>query len=208
VDAVAAPCGESFPGRGREVSGLWRAKQLEYTWLLGLMERYEDFWHVTERSLDYACRRLDLPCPPATRAVLMNAYLELPLYPDVSVVFDDLRGHSLSILSNGSPAMLDAVIRHNKLQTIFHNVISVDEVRTYKPSPRVYALAANRLRAQPQEITVVSANAFDVIGAKRAGCRTIWLNRTGSPWDELGGAPDAIVKTFAEVPGALPDLGV
>jgi 2-haloacid dehalogenase len=102
--------------------------------------------------------------------------------------------------------MLDAVIRHSGLQGVFGDVISVDEARTYKPSPRVYALAVNRLRAQPQDVVLVSANAFDVIGARRFGCRTIWVDRRGSPWDELDAAPDATVKTLAEVPGALPGL--
>ncbi|MGQ0568436.1 MAG: haloacid dehalogenase type II [Armatimonadota bacterium] len=182
VHSVAVACGELFPGRGQDISRLWRAKQLEYTWLLSLMGRYEDFWRVTERSLRYTCRALRLLCPPATCSRLMDAYLQLALYPDALDGLDQLKGLTLSILSNGSPKMLDAVIQHNGLDGVFREVISADEARTYKPSPRVYELAVKKLQAQPDAIAFVSANAFDFIGAKRFGCRTIWVDRMGQHW--------------------------
>lgn len=203
VNAVADECETIYPGHGQALTRLWRAKQLEYSWLLSLMGRYEDFWQVTERALAYSCRALLLPDEPIARSPLMDAYLRLPVFSDVPEALDSLSGYRLAILSNGSPEMLSAVVARNRLTEAFAYVISVDEVGIYKPSARVYELAARKLEVDAESIGFVSANAFDVAGAKSFGLWTCWVNRTEATFDELDLPPDLIVGDLAELSGVL-----
>ena len=185
------------------LSALWRQKQLEYTWLRSLMGRYEDFWAVTESALVFACRRLGLQMSAAERQGLMDAYLGLEAFPEVRDALARLRDLPCAILSNGAPPMLDAVVAHNDLRPLFRAVVSVDEVRTFKPHPAVYALGAARLGLTRDAIGFVSSNAWDVAGAKAFGFRVVWVNRQGLPLDELGLAPDLEVRDLAELAQAL-----
>jgi 2-haloacid dehalogenase len=181
------------------LSTAWRQKQLEYTWLRALMGRYEDFWAVTESALRFAIRRLGLGASEADIARLMQAYLSLACFPDVRPVLDRLAGRPRAILSNGSPAMLEAAVASAGLTGCLEHVLSVDAVKTYKPSPRVYALAPDTLRIPADELLFVSSNAWDVAGAKAFGYRVAWCNRTNAPAEELGVQPDLVVTTLAEV---------
>ena len=199
VHSVIATCNQHFPEQGPALSKAWRAKQLEYTWLRSLMGRYEDFWQVTEAALVFACKTLNLPCPPATRAELMEAYLHLDPYPEVLPSLKALSNYPLAILSNGSPRMLQAAVESAGLRGIFSHVLSVDTVRIYKPSPRVYELASQKMGVAASAIGFVSSNSWDVIGAKAAGLWTCWVNRLGAPEDELGFLPDARANTLADL---------
>jgi len=203
VHSVIALCEQLFPTRGEALSRAWRTKQLEYTWLRSLMGRYEDFEHVTEAALRFACRALNLPCEPATRAQLMDAYLHLDPFPDVRPTLEALSDSPLAILSNGSPRMLRAVVEHAGLTHAFAHIISVDEVKTYKPSPRVYQLASQKLGHSAGEIGFVSANGWEVSGGKAFGFQTYWINRTQVPEEELGAASDRIINTLTELPALL-----
>lgn len=203
VHSVLAACEAAFPGRGEALSRAWRAKQLEYTWLTALMGRYRDFWQITEAALVFACRSLGLPGDEVSRARLMDAYLRLDPYPEVPQALATLAGWPLAILSNGSPPMLAALVENTGLTARFAQVISVDEVRTYKPSPRVYELAPRRLGLAKEHIAFVSANSFDAVGAKSFGFTVLWVNRAGAPLDELGFAPDATVKDLSGVADLL-----
>jgi 2-haloacid dehalogenase len=185
------------------LSALWRQKQLEYTWLRSLMGRYEDFWAVTDSALAFACRRLGLRVDAAERRRLMEAYLALDAYPEVREVLAQLRDLPCAILSNGAPRMLEAVVAHNRLGEHLRAVISVDEVRTFKPAPVVYALGAARLGLAPDAIGFVSSNGWDVVGAKAFGFRVVWVNRQGAPLEELGVAPDLEVHDLGELAQAL-----
>lgn len=202
VHSVIAECRKVTP-EAEALSTLWRAKQLEYTWLRALMGRYEDFWSVTDAALRFAARRLNLRLDPAQHGRLLQAYLRLEAYPEIPRMVDALRGYPLAILSNGSPRMLAAVVEHTGLRPHLAHVISVDAVRTYKPSPAVYALGPQRLEVPKEEIAFVSSNSFDVIGAKAFGYRVCWVNRAGAPLDELGMVPDAMVSRLDELPQAL-----
>jgi 2-haloacid dehalogenase len=199
VHSVVARLEELFPGRGQEVSRIWRTKQLEYTWLLSLMGGYEDFWEVTARSLAFACRALHLDCPPARQAHLLDAYLRLEAFPEVPRALMGLTAYPLAILSNGSPRMLDGVVENAGLKGTFTQVLSVDAVKIYKPSPRVYALASQRLGLEAGAIGFVSANSWDIHGAGAFGFRTVWLNRTDQPGDELGFPPDITVQSLTDL---------
>ena len=204
VHSVIAACEAAFPSRGEALSRLWRAKQLEYTWLLSLMDRYEDFWAVTEKALRYACQQLGLSCDPATQRRLLESYYHLAAYPEVPAALARLAvNRTLVILSNGTPQMLAAVTRATGLTAVFDELISVEAVRVYKPSPRVYALLPQRLGVPPGEIGFVSSNAFDITGAKAFGLRTCWVNRQDATPDSLGYPPDVVVRTLAELADRL-----
>ncbi len=185
------------------LSNVWRAKQLEYTWLRTLMGRYEDFWTVTEAALDFACRRLGLEVGAAQRARLMDAYLRLDPYPEVRAVLERLRGIPCAILSNGAPKMLDAVVAHAGLGSLLTAVISVDAVRRFKPAPEVYALGPARLGLPKEAIGFVSSNGWDVIGAKAYGFPVVWVNRGKAPLDGLGLTPDLTVPDLTALAAAL-----
>jgi 2-haloacid dehalogenase len=196
VHSVIALCNRKFPGQGAELSKLWRAKQLEYTWLRSLMGRYEDFWMVTESALVFACRSLGFACPAETRRELMESYLHLDTFPEVKSALGKLSQYKLAILSNGSPRMLAAAVESAGLIRVFTDVISVDEVKTYKSSPHVYGLASQHLAVPDNAIAFVSSNFWDIAGAKSFGLWTCWVNRGKLPEDELGVRPDVTVDTL------------
>ena len=175
------------------LSQLWRRKQLEYTWQRALMERYEDFWFITQAALKSALRQLSIQVTAEQIQSLMQAYLSLDAFEDVRPALEALTESPLAILSNGSPAMLDHLIRHNGLESCFTQVISVHRVRTYKPSPRVYALGPEILNFPVHEILFVSSNQWDAAGAKAFGYQVCWCNRSGAALEDLGFPPDHVI---------------
>jgi 2-haloacid dehalogenase len=203
VHSVTATAESLWPGKGAALSQLWRTKQLEYTWLRSLMGRYEDFGHVTESALRYACAALKLPLDDAQRAQLLESYLRLATFPEVAEALGRLAGIRLAILSNGSPAMLEPVVSNAGLRGLIADVLSVDAVKVFKPDPRVYRLAVDRLGVPAQAIGFVSSNCWDAIGAKAFGFRTFWVNRLGAPVDAMGVAPDHELRSLAELPALV-----
>jgi len=199
VHSVISACDQSFPGHGAALSQAWRAKQLEYTWLRSLMGRYKDFWQVTESALVFGCKSLGLSCLPGTRAKLMETYLRLNPFPEVQQALGALSGYLLAILSNGSPRMLKAAVESAGLKGIFRHTLSVDEAKIYKPSPRVYRLAPQKLRVSTNAIGFISANFWDIAGAKAFGFHTYWVNRSKAPAEELGLVPDATLSSLADL---------
>lgn len=203
VQSVISAVNRKFPGKGLAVSAGWRMRQLEYTWLRSLMGRYEDFWRVTESALVATCNALELSLDAAARAHLMESYLHLKPFPEVQQALEALSHLSLSILSNGNPKMLDAVVDNAGLRGIFTHVISVDEVKTYKPAPVAYELAVKKTGVDKGSIGFVSANFWDGAGAKAFGLRTHWINRAGVPGDELGIAPDVTLRSLTDLVDVL-----
>jgi 2-haloacid dehalogenase len=203
VHSVTALCDELWPGKGAELSRLWRAKQLEYTWLRSLMDRYEDFARVTEAGLRYACAALGLPYDETKRERLLRAYLHLAPFPEVKDALGKLHGIELAILSNGAPVMLREVATNSGLAALVPHVLSVDELKIYKPAPEVYRLAVDRLRVPAGAIGFVSSNCWDAAGAKSFGFRTFWVNRAGAPVDALGFPPDHELRSLAELPALV-----
>ena len=185
-------------------TALWRSKQLEYTFLRTLLGRYRDFWLVTQDALDFALRRLGFQVSPEQRRRLMDAWLRPPPYPDVAAALPRLAERfPLAVLSNGTPRMLRAGLRGSGLAPHIRTVISAHAVRRYKPSPQVYRLAVRGFRVPKRRILFVSANPFDVAGAKAFGFRVCWLNRTGAPFDALGLPPDRVASDFKGLAAAL-----
>ena len=199
VHSVIMAVDRRFPGQGAEVSNGWRTRQLEYTWLLSLMNRYKDFWTVTEDALIATCKAKQLPLDPGARAELMQAYLSLTAFPETKKALGALSGIRLAILSNGSPTMLEQVVNNAGLEGIFSHLISVDGVRIYKPSAAAYQLAVRKMGLEISEIGFVSSNFFDVAGAKVFGFRTFWINRSDAAPEELGVMPDTTLKSLADL---------
>ena len=185
------------------LSQLWRTKQLEYSWLRALMGRHADFWQVTGEALDYALARVEVDA--SVREPLMQAYLTLEAYPEVGDVLRRLRaaGLKLAILSNGEPAMLAAAVENAGIGTLLDAVISVEEAGVYKPDPRVYRLAVDRLAVRADQIAFQSSNAWDVNGAACFGLRPVWINRFGAPAERLPGDAEHELRDLSGLPGLL-----
>ncbi len=205
VFSVTALGEELFPGQGDALAQRWRLKQLQYSTLRSLMGRHRDFWQVTEDSLVHAAKSLGLDLPSDKRRRLLDAYLTLAAFPDVKPGLQALkeRGLRLAVLSNGEPRMLEAAVRSAGIRDLLDAILSVEEVKIFKPSPRVYQLAPERLEVRPAELGFVSSNSWDVAGAGSTGLETFWIQRRATePPDELGFAADHIVSTITDL-GAL-----
>jgi 2-haloacid dehalogenase len=200
VHSVARRGEELFPGKGAALSQLWRTKQLEYTWLRTLMGRYEDFEAITASALRFSCTALGLGWTPSASAALMEQYLHLAPYADVPAALSALAGHQLCILSNGSPSMLEPLVRNAGIAKHFAAVLSVDALHIFKPHPSVYQLAVDALTVDKHEIAFVSSNFWDAAGATAFGFRVFWINRTGVAPDELGLQPEATLSSLAALP--------
>ena len=187
-----------------QVSALWRTKQLEYTWLRSLMGKHAEFWQVTQDALDYALDAFAVT-DRNLRNDIINTYLELDCYPDVKGTLKKLKtgGLQLVILSNGTPAMLDAAVKSSGLVDLIDRILSVEEVGIYKPDPRVYRLATDHLNLQAKQIVFLSANAWDAVGAANAGLRVAWINRFGQRRERLPSQPDVEIKSLVELPSLL-----
>ena len=177
VQSVSAVTDEAFPGYGDIITQIWRLKQLEYTWLRSLMERYEDFSVVTRDSLSYTLALLGLTPGTEIFERIMDKYVHLDPYPDARAVLERLAGHKLAILSNGSSDMLNALVRNTGLDALLDAVISVDSQRVFKPSPKAYELIEARIGVKPDGVLFVSSNPFDVCGAKAFGLNVAWIER-------------------------------
>jgi len=203
VHSVLRRAGADLPGDLTALSQLWRRRQIEYTWHRALMERYEDFWHITEGALRSAVRELAIEATDRQMEHLMAAYLCPDVFPDVRLALEALKGKPLAILSNGSPRMLESAVRGNGLEAYFSEIISVDRVKTYKPSPRVYALGPKLLNVSAEEILFVSSNLWDAAGAKAFGYPVCWCNRSGAEVEDWGFAPDFTVLRLDQIADAL-----
>jgi 2-haloacid dehalogenase len=214
TQSVLAKAEELTPGKGELIAQLWRLKQLEYTWLRALLQEYADFWQVTGAALDFALRAVGVEPSEAVCAPLMDNYLHLDPYPEAREALAALAGHRLAILSNGSPNMLDPLVRNSALDRWIEAAISVDAVRSYKPHPSCYALVEQVLGIAKQEVMFVSSNGFDVAGAKAFGFTVTWIRRTGERpatlygmlrgrAEELGHPADHVVSALTELPKLL-----
>jgi len=202
--SAAAACRDVLGAEVEPLTVLWRDKQLQYTWLRAAQGRHADFWTVTGDALDFALERLGIDSP-GLRDRLMNLYLELRPFPEVPDVLQRLKaaGLRIAILSNGSPPMLAAAVGAAGLADRIDAVLSVEEVGVYKPHPRVYQLAVDRLGVAAEKISFQSSNAWDAHAASAFGMKVVWCNRYGQPRERLPGAPDREITSLAELPALL-----
>jgi 2-haloacid dehalogenase len=224
IQSVAAVTEAAFPGYGEIITQIWRIKQLEYTWLRSLMRRYEDFSVVTRESLAYTLRCLGLKHDADVFERIMGKYLHLDLYPDAAAALAAMHDRKLAILSNGSPAMLNALVRNSGLADVLDATISVDAQKIFKPSPDAYTLIESTLGVAPHDALFVSSNPWDACGAKAFGLKVAWIERVTpeamalacinndlvppltmfkairTQMDELGLEPDYRIRALAELP--------
>ena len=189
VQTVADVTEEAFPGYGEIITQVWRIKQPEYSWLRSLMRRYQDFSVVTRDSLAYTLRMLGLQYDDETFSRLMDKYLHLDLYPDAIAALAALQDKKLAILSNGSPDMLNALVKNTGLDTVLTATLSVDAHKVFKPSPEAYTLIEEKLGVKPTDVLFVSSNPWDACGAKAFGLNVAWIERV---------TPEAMALAFAK----------
>jgi 2-haloacid dehalogenase len=224
IQSVASVTEDAFPGYGEIITQVWRIKQLEYTWLRSLMRRYRDFSAVTRESLAYTLRCLGLTYDEETFESIMEKYLHLDLYPDALAALTAMKDRKLAILSNGSPDMLNALVRNSGLDRVLDATISVDANKVFKPSPDAYTLIESTLNVPPAEVLFISSNPWDACGAKSFGLNVAWIERVTpeamalacvesdvlppltmfkairTQMDELGYAPDYRIRALSELP--------
>jgi 2-haloacid dehalogenase len=183
-----------FPGQGAALSAAWRTRQFEYTWLRTTAGHYDDFWTVTGDALVFAARMLRLELTAARRQRLMQVFLDLRAYPDAQAALASLRqmGLRLAFLTNMTAPMVEAAVRHSRLEGLFEAVLSTDRVRAYKPDPRAYRMANDVLGVPRDAVVFVAFGGWDAAGAKWFGYQTFWVNRAGAPLEQLGVEPDGI----------------
>jgi 2-haloacid dehalogenase len=198
-DSVVFQAETLFPGKGRELTTLWRTRQFEYTWLRSTAHRYIDFSAVTTDALSYAATAMNLELTPDTERRLLDAYLHLTLWPDAVVTLQTLKrsGVRVIVLSNFSPAMLAANAEHAHIADLVDTFVSTDENRTYKPDPRAYQLGVDRLHLAKSAVVFAASAGWDAAGAKSFGYPTFWVNRANQPTEQLGVAPDATSPDLA-----------
>lgn len=187
------------------VAEVWRQKQLEYTFRLTVMEQYEDFEQVTRKALDYALEAAGRELDEDEKDALMAQYNDLERFPDVESGLERLKGagHAMVVFSNGTPHMLEALMDAAELRPYFEGYVSVDEIKAYKPSPKVYQHVAERIGRPMGEVRLISSNPFDDIGAEAAGMRAAWVDRSGGLFDSLGSPPEIVVSTLTELADVL-----
>jgi len=201
VNAAAAQESDALGDKWLPLAELWRAKQLQYTWLRGLAGRHADFWQLTGDALDFAMESLKLD-DPDLRCRLLDLYLHLRAYPEVSETLMRLKasGIQLAILSNGTPDMLSAAADCAGITKLMDAILSVEEVGVFKPHPSVYQLAVDRLSVRPEEICFVSANGWDAFSARAFGLRVVWCNRFGQAAERIPEPPDGEIPTLSSLP--------
>lgn len=201
VNSAAAHEKNALGEKWQPLADLWRAKQLQYTWLRGLMGRHVDFWRVTGDALDFALGSLKLE-DASLRARLMELYLGLQTYPEVKDTLLRLKAHGmkLAILSNGEPKMLAAAAANSGIAELLDAILSVEEVGVFKPHPSVYRLPADRFGIAPADMCFVSSNGWDAHAAKAFGFRVIWCNRFGQEPERIPEVPDGQIETLAALP--------
>jgi 2-haloacid dehalogenase len=199
--SAARACSDALGDNVDRVTALWRDKQIQYTWLRAAQGRHSDFWQVTGDALDFTLETLNLS-DARLRDRLMSLYLALEPFPEVRDVLVKLKSAGLgtAILSNGTPQMLGAIVSAAKLDSLVDAVLSVEEIGVFKPHPKVYQIACDRLQLAPAAISFQSSNAWDAHAASAFGMRVVWCNRYGQRRERLPGAPDREVTSLADLP--------
>ena len=199
VNSAAEKCKDKIGDKWEAFANYWRTTQLEYTWLRSLMKRHKDFWQVTEDSLDKSMKVFNID--NSMRNELLDLYKILSPYPEVPEVLKSLKekNYKLSILSNGTPSLLNELVKSNNLENLFDDVFSIEEVGIYKPDSKVYDLPIKKYKIKNNEIAFLSANTWDVSGGGNYGFNSIWVNRNNSIFDNLDYRPKYEVKSLKEL---------
>ena len=199
VNSAAKRCKDKIGAKWETFANFWRTTQLEYTWLRSLMKRHKNFWDITEDSLDKSMKVFNIN--KNMKNELLSLYKILSPYPEVRGVLEDLKkkNFKLAILSNGTPDLLNELVENNKLNNLFDDLFSIEEVRIYKPDPSVYELPVKKYKIKSGEITFLSANTWDVSGGGNFGYNSIWVNRHNSVFDILDFQPKNEISNLTQL---------
>ncbi len=198
VNSAAEKCKEKIGDKWEGFANYWRTTQLEYTWLRSLMKRHKDFWQITEDSLDKSMKLYNIDI--LMKEELLNLYKVLSPFPEVKETLNKLKdtNYKLAILSNGTPDLLNQLVRNSDLQNIFDDIFSIEEVRTFKPDSKVYDIPVKKYKIQKNEIVFLSANTWDVSGAGNYGYNSVWINRSNNIFDNLDYKPKHKIKSLVQ----------
>ena len=199
VNSAAERCKDKIGAKWETFANFWRTTQLEYTWLRSLMKRHKNFWDITEDSLDKSMKVFNVN--NNMKNELLSLYKILSPYPEVRGVLEDLKkkNFKLAILSNGTPDLLNELVENNKLNNLFDDLFSIEEVKIYKPDPSVYELPIKKYKIKSGEITFLSANTWDVSGGGNYGYNSIWVNRNNSVFDILDFQPKNEISNLTQL---------
>ena len=199
VNSAAEKCKDKIGAKWEIFANFWRTTQLEYTWLRSLMKRHKNFWDITEDSLDKSMKVFNIN--KNMKNELLSLYKILSPYPEVKGVLEDLKkkNFKLAILSNGTPDLLNELVESNKLNNLFDDLFSIEEVKIYKPDPRVYEIPIKKYKIKSDEITFLSANTWDVSGGGNFGYNSIWVNRHNSVFDILDFQPKNEISNLTQL---------
>jgi len=199
VNSAAEKSKNKIGDKWEAFANYWRTTQLEYTWLRSLMHRHKDFWQITEDSLDKSMKVFNINKDMKTE--LLNLYKKLSPFSEVKETLENLKKKEmkLSILSNGTPELLNELVVSNKLDAIFDDIFSIEEVRIYKPDSKVYDLPVNKYKIKPNEIIFLSANTWDVSGGGNYGYNSVWVNRNNTVFDNLDYKPFKEIKSLQQL---------
>ena len=199
VNSAAEKCKDKIGDKWEGFANFWRTTQLEYTWLRSLMKRHKDFWTVTEDSLDKSMKVFNIDF--TMKNELLNLYKILSPYPEVKEVLNKLKkkNYKLSILSNGTPALLNELVKSNDLENIFDDLFSIEEVGIYKPDSKVYDMPIKKYQIKSEEVAFLSANTWDVSGGGNYGYNSIWVNRNKAIFDNLDYKPKNEVSDLTQI---------
>ena len=199
VNSAAEKCKDKIGEKWEGFANFWRTTQLEYTWLRSLMKRHKDFWQVTEDSLDKSMKTFKID--PSMKNELLNLYKVLSTFKEVPETLKTLKEKSfkLAILSNGTPSLLNELVKSNNLEDLFDDLFSIEEVGIYKPDSKVYDLPIKKYKIEKNEVAFLSANTWDVSGGGNYGFKSIWVNRNNSIFDNLDYKPQNEIKNLSEL---------
>ena len=199
VNSAAAKCKEKLGDKWENFANAWRTTQLEYTWLRSLMKKHKNFWQITEDSLDHTIATFNID--KNMKKELLNLYKELSPYPEVKECLEALKSKKIkiAILSNGTPDLLKGLVESNNIQSYFDNIISVEDVKIYKPDPKVYEMPIKKYNCKPENICFLSSNTWDVSGGGVFGYNAVWVNRFNKIFDKLGYNPHYIINNLNQL---------
>ena len=199
VNSAAEMCKNKIGDKWENFSNYWRMTQLEYTFLRTLMDRYEDFWQITEDSLDKSMKVYKID--NSLKKELLNLYKKLSVFPEVKQTLIKLKEKKLklAILSNGTSALLNGLVNSNNLNDLFDDIFSIDEVKVYKPSPKVYEMPIKKYKIKKNEVAFLSANTWDVSGGGNYGYNPVWVNRNNNIFDNLDFKPSYEIQNLKEL---------
>ena len=199
VNSAAEKCKDKIGKKWENFSNYWRTTQLEYTWLRNLMGRHKDFWQITEDSLDKSMKVFEIDS--SMKIDLLNLYKILSTFPEVKDALNILKEkkYKLAILSNGTPSLLNELVKSNNLDNVFDDIFSIEEVKAYKPDPKVYNIPIKKYQIQKNEVAYLSANTWDVSAGGNYGFNPIWVNRNNNIFDNLDFKPINEIKNLKDI---------